>query len=156
MPSGVYKVCNIVDGNVYVGSAANLQRRKARHFRALRLGTHHNQHLQRAWDKHGEQCFTFEVVECVPKPALLIREQYWIEVCLLTEPGLYNHCLVAGSRTAEDLLGNTYAKGNVLSAETRARMSVSKRGNQNRKGCKHSPETRAKIAVGVVARSLLS
>jgi hypothetical protein len=46
----------------------------------LRRNKHFNKYLQAAWNKHGENNFSFEVLELVADTSYLIeREQYWID-----------------------------------------------------------------------------
>lgn len=43
--SVVYKITNILDSKVYVGSSFNVYKRWDRHRNSLRKGTHSNSHL---------------------------------------------------------------------------------------------------------------
>jgi group I intron endonuclease len=63
MVSGIYKFTNVVTGYVYVGQAQNLIKRHRAHVNMLRTGTHDNVHLQRSYDKHGEDNLKYEVIE---------------------------------------------------------------------------------------------
>jgi group I intron endonuclease len=76
---GIYKITCLTTSKFYLGSTVNLRRRKKEHFTALRHNKHHSQSLQRAWNKYGEQAFTFEVVELVLPVALASREEYWFK-----------------------------------------------------------------------------
>jgi group I intron endonuclease len=79
--SGIYSITNLVDGKRYVGSSATIKRRWGLHLYSLRQGRHHSVVLQRAWIKHGEVSFKFEVIEeCArEKTVLIARENYWID-----------------------------------------------------------------------------
>jgi hypothetical protein len=77
--SGIYKVVCLPNGKVYVGSAVNLHQRHLDHWQKLSRCQHRNIHLQRAWNKYGEQAFIFEVIELVLASFILEREQYWID-----------------------------------------------------------------------------
>jgi group I intron endonuclease len=79
MRSGIYRIINTVNGKFYVGSAVDLDQRWARHRFDLMGGVHHNIHLQRAWLKHGEASFKFEVVEVVESGNLFEREQVYLD-----------------------------------------------------------------------------
>ena len=50
---GIYKITNLIDGKVYIGQTVNYNKRKKRHLSSLENGNHHNEHLQRAFDKYG-------------------------------------------------------------------------------------------------------
>ena len=54
-----------MNGKKYVGSAVNFKRRRRKHRKSLRKGTHHSPHLQNAWNKYGEDNFKFDVLEYV-------------------------------------------------------------------------------------------
>ena len=58
--AGIYKIINILNGKVYIGSAKNFQHRWSRHVSALNLDKHENLHLQNAWNKYGSSNFKLE------------------------------------------------------------------------------------------------
>ncbi len=137
--SGVYKIVNKVNGKVYVGSAVNLKQRKYVHLSALRRGAHHSQHLQKAFNKYGEESFNFIVLEIVPEQSKLIeREQYFMDLYHATDIKYgYNICLHAG---------NTI--GIKASGETKRKMSQARRGQNNSfYGRHHSEETKQKLRI---------
>lgn len=76
--SGIYQIRNLVNGKVYIGSSNNLYRRKIQHLNNLRKNRHINKHLQNAFNKYGEACLQFEVLEQCDIDNLYIREQYYI------------------------------------------------------------------------------
>jgi group I intron endonuclease len=76
--SGVYEIRCIPNGKFYIGSAVNLRERWRRHRWGLKRRGHHNELLQNAWDKYGEENFTFTVLEYVEREVLLLTEQKWI------------------------------------------------------------------------------
>lgn len=61
--SGVYIITNLINKKIYVGSSINIKLRWANHKSDLRRGTHRNKHLQRAWNKYGEENFNFKILE---------------------------------------------------------------------------------------------
>ncbi|MBA2647712.1 MAG: GIY-YIG nuclease family protein [Pyrinomonadaceae bacterium] len=97
-PSGIHQILCIPTGKIYIGSAVDLRARWGTHRWSLRRGTHHNFHLQHAWDKHGETNFEFSVLELVGTSDLLRTEQAWIDRtgCAARESG-FNISNVAGS-----------------------------------------------------------
>ena len=128
MTSAIYKITNTANAKVYVGSAVDFELRWQKHRRCLRSKTHGNLKLQRAWSKHGEAAFEFEVIECVGDATQLIgREQHWIDLLDACATG-YNIATVAGS-----MLGFKF------SDESKAKMAAAQTGRT------HSDETRAKI-----------
>jgi group I intron endonuclease len=97
--SGVYKITNVVNGKVYVGSSAReLLRRIRGHLKDLNSGKHRNRHLQSAWNKYGKSKFVFSILErCAPNDCLT-REQCWINLLKSSDQRYgYNLCPTAGS-----------------------------------------------------------
>lgn len=92
--SGVYVIKNILNGKRYIGSSFNVKRRLKDHFFKLSKNTHHNKHLQAAWNKYGEKHFVFQILEtCEPiKDTILFLEQKYLDL----KPE-YNNTPVAGS-----------------------------------------------------------
>jgi group I intron endonuclease len=76
--SGIYFIVCKATGQFYVGSAVNLRERRRSHWTALRGGKHGNKYLQRAWRRHGQSNFEFQVVELVRPSRLLATEQSWL------------------------------------------------------------------------------
>jgi group I intron endonuclease len=78
--SGTYSITAKHNGMVYVGSSGvSIEQRWSQHKCKLRSRTHGNKHLQNVFDKHGEGCFVWEVVEFCGKEEVLKREAYWIK-----------------------------------------------------------------------------
>lgn len=63
MTTGVYRIRNRVTGDVYIGSAVDIERRVKAHQGLLNIGHHHNKLLQAAWDEHGAPAFAFGIAE---------------------------------------------------------------------------------------------
>ena len=80
MKNVIYKIRNVVNNKFYVGSTVDSRKRFWAHRKALRLGNHDCIHLQRAWDKYGEDCFKFEIIEQLnSKEELYPAEQKWLD-----------------------------------------------------------------------------
>lgn len=162
MGSGIYKIENLTNGKIYIGSAQDLIRRWQCHIYRLNKGTHKNQHLQNAWNLYGN--FVFNIIEeCCPD-SLIEREQYYID----TMKPEYNVCRVAGSsrgitpsletRAKLSIAVSAGLKGHRVSLETRAKLSAANKGWKPspkmlsaaflaNKGCKRPVETGRKISV---------
>ncbi len=93
MNSGIYIIENTKNGHRYVGSAVDLKDRFRCHRQRLCRGKHRNAHLQRAWNKYGEDAFEFEVLEHWEPEFLISMEQWWMN---MLHPE-YNIAPVAGS-----------------------------------------------------------
>lgn len=79
MKSGIYKIENLLNGKFYIGSAKDFLHRKSTHLYDLRNNKHRNIHLQRSFNKHGEDSFLFQLVEQCNEEILIEREQYYID-----------------------------------------------------------------------------
>lgn len=73
--SGVYLIINRFNSKVYVGSSINVKRRLSKHKSNLIRGKHENNHLQRAWNKYGENRFSFIKILDLPTSQLAIEEK---------------------------------------------------------------------------------
>lgn len=175
--SGIYEILNTVNGKRYIGSAKNFKVRWGEHRSLLRRKCHHSIHLQRAWDKHGEQSFIFQaILACTPtKQVLEFHEQFMFE---LLKPE-YNILPTAGTTLGFKPTAETRAKmslaqrgstrpersiehrkkqadairGKKATQETCTKISNALRGNNYALGHKHTPETRAKISARLKGRT---
>ena len=78
--SGIYKITNEATGRFYIGSSIHTEERFACHTRDLQANKHINPILQRSWNKHGENSFSFHVIEeCSPEKCLE-REQHYLDL----------------------------------------------------------------------------
>jgi group I intron endonuclease len=95
---GIYKIVNLINNKIYVGSSNNFNNRKYNHFSYLRNNRHYNKHLQQSFNKYGSDNFIFETIEYVKDESkLLEREQYWIDKLDVCNPEVgYNNDIVAG------------------------------------------------------------
>lgn len=118
MNSGIYKIRNLQNNKIYIGSSNNIKRRWQKHKALLRYGKHPNSHLQSSWNKYGESLFEFSIVELCGVENLLNREQYYIDI-LSPE---YNQTAIAGKIEMTDerkkVLSNAtlkaYAEGRLV------------------------------------------
>jgi group I intron endonuclease len=166
MKSGIYLIKNTINNKVYVGSAVNIDRRWSQHKHYLKEGKHHSEHLQKAWDKYGEQNFTFDIIEEVSNPEhLLAYEQVYLDYYKSYEGDRgYNICKVAGSslgmKHTEETINKRsgknhpfYGKKRLLSDEARKKISeankhriISEETRQKMRDRKYSEETRKKMS----------
>lgn len=163
MISCIYTITNKVNGKFYIGKTKNFFYRISKHKYTLRNDLHINDHLQKAWNKYGEDNFLFEILEEHDIEDLLPMEHYW---CNLLDAFNYNkaynikptHPFGKGTnspqmreKVKQALTGKTLSeehklklslakKGKKLSEETRKKMSDSAKGN------KKSEKTKRKIA----------
>jgi len=131
-------------GKIYIGSAVNLYVRFYGHRTALRGKRHQNQHLQSAWNKHGEHAFTFTVLELVLAPFLLEREQYYLDKLKACDPKRgFNIYRTAGS-----------PYGRIVSEETRRKMSESQKKRTDDRSRILTSEHRAAIGAANRGRKI--
>lgn len=165
--AGVYAIICKESHTIYIGSSMDLGNRMMDH-----IMESSNVHLRHAMNKYGVESFTFIVVEFVtkvPRPItgeeqgnLIAREQFYLDL-LFTLPSYsrYNNLSVAGSsygykhtEEAKSKIGEA-ARGRVMSAEDRARMSEERAGeNHPMFGKKHTEEAKAKISGALAGRTL--
>ena len=120
---GIYKITNTVSGNIYIGSSVSVYRRRNCHLHELRNKKHSNDRMQKAFNKHTESAFKFEIIEECEIINRIEREQYYID-SLKPE---YNLAPFAG---------NNY--GVKQSLESR----IKRKSLKNRLGIKSSDETK--------------
>ena len=54
--TGVYKIVNLVNGKIYIGSTAqSFKKRGVQHYGELVRGIHKNSYLKYSWNKYGEK-----------------------------------------------------------------------------------------------------
>lgn len=74
----VYKIRNVQNNEIYIGSTLNFRKRKNTHHRNLDRNQHHSVYLQRAYNKYGKDSFVFELLEVCLREELFSKEEYWI------------------------------------------------------------------------------
>ena len=82
MESGIYRILNTVTGKCYVGSTKNFKKRWKQHCKTLKNGLHSSIKLQRSYDKHGKNAFTFEILERMPyeKDVIIEAENTYMDL----------------------------------------------------------------------------
>ena len=59
---GIYRIRNILNNKIYIGSSINIKKRFERHKRDLKMNSHSNLELQRVFNKYGNAIFQFEII----------------------------------------------------------------------------------------------
>lgn len=65
MSGGIYTIFCKGNGTFYIGSAKNFEKRFKDHLANLQNNRHCNPHLQRAFNKYGQDLFNFEIFKCL-------------------------------------------------------------------------------------------
>lgn len=130
--SGLYFILNILDNKYYIGSAINFTKRRVHHYDLLKNNKHFNIHLQRAFNKYGEDSFKFIIVEeCLKdKKELEEKEALLIKVMMATNTKFgYNKSYKTSSRLG--LKNSEYQRKRTIEVWT---------------GRKHSEESKRKMS----------
>lgn len=121
---GVYKITNLINYKIYVGSSSDLKDRYRKHVEDLNKQIHCNQHLQKSVNKHSIENFEFSILEFIDisdlvdkidiRKRILSIEQKYLD---LLNPD-YNIIRLAGSS-----LGHKFPKefGEKISARNKGR-----------------------------------
>lgn len=72
--SGIYKIINNVNGNIYIGQSLDVKDRIRHHRYLLNKGTHSNNFLLNSYNIHGAECFSFEIIYTI-KDRTITKEQ---------------------------------------------------------------------------------
>ena len=142
MLSGVYKIKNVINNKLYIGSSLNVNKRIKQHKRSLLKGNHHSVKLQRSYDKYGENNFKYEIIEETYIENLIIREQHYIDLFDCYNNG-YNSVEFAGSN-----LGMKH------SDSTKDKIRFISMGNKNMLNKTHTNETKNIISEKLKGRPL--
>ena len=132
---GIYGIRNLLNGKVYIGKTGmNFGDRWDSHRSLLNNGKHDNSHLQKAWDKYGQDNFEFIIIEDCGIDELSDREKYYIK--LYKDMGLAYNIHDGGDEG--------YNLGKHLSEETKRK--IGEKNRINGLGRKASDETKEKMA----------
>ena len=132
---GIYGIRNLVNGKIYIGKTGmNFGDRWDSHRSLLNNGKHDNPHLQKAWDKYGQDNFEFIIIEDCGIDELSDREKYYIK--LYKDMGLAYNIHDGGDEG--------YNLGKHLSEETKRK--IGEKNKINGLGRKASDETKEKMS----------
>lgn len=99
-PMGIYQVKNLKNGKSLIGSSLNLEGAINRIKFELKMGGYLNRELQKDWKEHGEEQFSFDIIDSL-KPLendegydyredLQVLEQIWLDKLEPYAPNGYN------------------------------------------------------------------
>lgn len=129
---GVYRIVNNINFKIYIGSSIHVNKRLYEHRSSLRGNCHRNAHLQRAWNKYGEENFSFEILEIIDDNVDILRkrEQYWMDY-------YKSYDLNIGYNISHSAIGNS---GHEISEETKEKIRNKTIGELNHFYGKHHSE----------------
>jgi hypothetical protein len=89
---GIYKIINLQNGRIYIGSTYRFKDRARGHKTELEAGRHLNKFLQNDYKKCGSEAFLFEVIETVmgDRKTRVEREQFHIDQWYDNQKNCYN------------------------------------------------------------------
>lgn len=136
---GIYGIKNLLNGKIYVGQTGErFQKRYWNHRWKLRNNQHDNKHLQSAWNKYGEENFSFFVIKIVDNIDLLskleieyiayYRQRNLSYNILDGGEGLNGYSLPIEIRKQIGQKNRSRMLGTKLSLETRQKMSERRKG----------------------------
>jgi group I intron endonuclease len=127
---GIYAIINHANEHIYIGSSVNARSRWQNHRCLLRIGTHRNGHLQRAWNKYGEASFEFRLLMTCPVSEVRELEHLAIEA-------LHPQYNLTASVEGETVFTEQHRRkigaalrGRMVSATTRQRQRAAKLGRK--------------------------
>lgn len=167
---GIYVIRNIKNNKVYVGRTTNFEKREARHRLDLKKGID-SAHLQRSWNKHGAECFVWEVLEECNYLSQIEREAFWIKKLNSGDSKFgYNLRIEGGEegityfREESKEKCSKWQKGRILTEEhkksiseglssyylkNKVRKETRKKLSKASKGREHSDKSKEKISEGL-------
>ena len=128
--SCVYKIVNIKNNKIYIGSTRSYVKRITSHKNLLIKNKHPNSYLQSSWNKYGSDCFKFSIIEQIEPEKLIKLETDYIQLYKSNNRELgYNQQKPSNSRA-----------GFEHTLQSKQKMSEALKGN------KHSSITKAQIS----------
>lgn len=74
---GIYKITNIKNNKIYIGSSKNILQRWRNHIKELESNKHKNIYLQNDWNEFKKENFIFEVLkECAEEIRYSVEQEY--------------------------------------------------------------------------------
>ena len=144
MTCGIYMIQNKANGKIYIGKSGGIEKRWGKHKWALRSNRHHNEHLQHAWNRYGEDNFEFTIICKCDKSQLNTMEKAYISKLRANDQDFGYNLTDGGEgcspteKTRKKM--SESQKGKTHSEKTRKKIS------EAHKGKTHSEKTRKKIS----------
>lgn len=141
-----------------VGETTNYIKRISKHKSCLRGNKHENKYLQNAWNKYGEDSFSFEILEEWPVEYLKTMENWWCKMLDSHNPErgynikpTNNNGKIFCSREVIELLRikNT---GKKRSEQFCKKLAENKIGNQNWTGKKHKESSKEQCRIANIGQ----
>ena len=130
---GIYKITNLIDDKMYIGQTVNYLKRKNTHLAYLRNGKHHNEHLQRAFNKYGEISFEITFLQECEVDELDKLETEYIKAFKCTNSNFGYNMMTGGQKYRRftdkvRLKMSQSGKGRIFSNVHKARIGAAHKG----------------------------
>jgi group I intron endonuclease len=155
---GIYKIQCKINNKIYIGYSSNIKKRFYLHKLKLKKNKHENSYLQNAWNKYGEDAFSFIIIEECLLNLCIEREDYYVKEYKSYFRKFGYNLAITGignigkmpkyiiKKTQKTKKANALKRGYYFTAET------IKKQAEGRKGFKHSSETIEKIRIASINR----
>jgi group I intron endonuclease len=78
MTCGIYCIENLINNKKYIGKSYDIEKRWGNHKSQLLNKNHDNDHLQKSWNKYGDEYFNFFIIEECSEEKLIEKEMFYI------------------------------------------------------------------------------
>jgi hypothetical protein len=78
--SGIYRIRNLTNDKIYIGSAFRFYDRFRVHLSRLNNNKHDNDHLQKSYNKYGKNNFIFEIIELSTQENIYDLEKKYLDI----------------------------------------------------------------------------
>lgn len=147
MNCGIYNIVSKIDGKLYIGYATDIKKRWSKHRSNLKSKSHKNIHLQRAYDKYGENNFKFERIEICDREQLPAREHYWCTLLNVHNDNCGYNIEPTSDTKYHNRSKETIEKVRISNTGKKRTVETCRKLSELHKGRKHSPETIEKRVV---------
>ncbi len=141
----VYIAYCIVSGKCYVGQTVDFEKRKRNHLNRALARNNSQRKFYCGLRKHGPENFRWSIIQCTELGALTEWEDYWVEKLDAIKNG-YNHLKPSSNYDWETRKRmSLLAIGRPMSEETKKKLSLANKGQNNWLGKHHNEETKEKM-----------
>jgi group I intron endonuclease len=131
MNSGIYRITNIINNKIYIGSSRNIKKRFYHHKGVLKNNKHCNKYLQYSYNKYGKENFIYEILEICNENIIIEREQFYIDLYNPDYNILKTAYSFSGYKKSREVIEKIALKnrGLIRTEELKKRWSIIKKNN---------------------------